>query len=217
MFTLTSSKEKRTVSIANIKNISYEVLVADDASKDKTVEIVKKYQTTNPEMNIKIFLNEYNKGIGFNFFATAQKASGKYYMLINGDEGDPPSEIKKIVSNIGRADMILTYLIDPRGIFRKTLSRLFVLIINLITFNNIKYYNGVNIHLLENVKLYSGGSSGFGYQAELITEQLRRKKTYVEVEVSQYPSLGSSESLTPVNILRVIASIITIFLKQIMI
>ena len=104
-----------------IKNISYEVLVADDASKDKTVEIVKKYQTTNPEMNIKIFLNEYNKGIGFNFFATAQKASGKYYMLINGDEGDPPSEIKKIVSNIGRADMILTYLIDPRGCFSKFL------------------------------------------------------------------------------------------------
>ena len=65
------------------------------------------------------------------------------------------------------------------------------------------------------MKLYSGGSSGFGYQAELITSQLRQKKTYTEVEIEQYSSSGTSESLTPGSVPSVITSIIIIFLRQI--
>ncbi len=198
-----------------ILNVSYEVLVVDDASKDKTIERVEKFKKNNPSVNVKIFKNENNKGIGFNYYATAHRALGKYYMLINGDAVDPPNEIKKIVNSIGKADMILTYLIDPRGIFRRTVSRIFVIIINLITLNKIKYYNGSNIHLLENVKLYSGERSGFGYQAELITAQLRQKKTYIEIEIAQYLSSGTSESLTLGSIPSVIGSIILIFLNQI--
>ena len=109
--------------------------------------------------------------------------------------------------------MILTYLIDPRGIFRKTVSRIFVIIINLITLNNLEYYNGPNIHLLENVKLYSGGRSGFGYQAELITAQLRQKKTYIEIEIAQNLSSGTSESFTLGGIPSVVGSVILILLK----
>jgi glycosyltransferase involved in cell wall biosynthesis len=198
-----------------IQNINYEVLVSDDASQDKTIEMVEKFKKNNPNINIKIFHNENNRGVGFNYYATAYKALGKYYMMINGDAVDPPSEISKTVNNIGKADMILTYLIDKRGIFRKILSRIFVFAINLITLNNIKYYNGPNIHLLENVKLYSGERSGFGYQAELITTQIRNRKTYIEIEIGPYPETSFSKSLSPRNITSVIVSIISIFLKQI--
>ena len=66
-----------------IQNISYEVLVSDDASKDKTINMVEKFKTENPNINVKVFTNEINKGIGFNYYATAHKAAGKYYMLIN--------------------------------------------------------------------------------------------------------------------------------------
>ena len=82
--------------------------------------------------------------------------------------------------------------------------------------NNIKYYNGPNIHLLENVKLYSGGRSGFGYQAELITTLIRQKKTYIEIEKKpNLRSSGTSQSLNLRNIGSVIGSIILIFLNQI--
>ena len=102
-----------------IQNISYEVLIADDASTDKTIEMTEKFKKNNPNINIKIFRNEKNKGLGFNFWATTQKALGKYYMIVPGDGGIPPDEIKKIVNNIGKADMILTYYVDKRRIFRK--------------------------------------------------------------------------------------------------
>ena len=135
-------------------------------------------------------------------------------MIVPGDGGIPPDEIKKIVNNIGKADMILTYLIDRRRVFRRTLSRVYNFIINLITLNSIKYYNGPNIHLLENVKLYSGKGSGFGYSAELITAQIREKKTYVEVEISHTPQ-PKFQLVNPRVIPSVIGSIISIFLNQI--
>ena len=216
-----------TRSLNNIKeaiqNISYEILVADDGSKDKSVEMIEKFKKENPNLNIKIFINEKNRGLGFNYYDKANKASGKYYMMVNGDADNPPDEIKKMVNNIGKADMILTYLIDARGVLRRTLSRVFNFIINLITLNNIKYYNGPNIHLLENVKLYSGRRSGFGYQAELIIAQLREKKTYIEVEIGPYTPPSEKLELLELpaklknlqKLPSVIASLISIFFNQI--
>jgi glycosyltransferase involved in cell wall biosynthesis len=214
-----NEEENITNTLINIKkaiqDITYEILIVDDDSKDKTVELAKKFKNENLDINIKIFENNINKGIGSNFYSTAQKATGKYYMLINGDACDPHNEIQKIVKNIGKAEIILTYMIDPRGIFRKSLSRIFVFVINLITFKNIRYYNGTNIHLLENVKLYSGSGSGFGFQAELITNLLRKKKTYLEIEINQYKTNGTSESISLKSIPNVLMSIFRIFLNQI--
>ena len=171
-----------------IQNVNYEILIADDASVDKTIEIAEKFKKNNPNVDVKISRNKNNKGLGFNFRATAYRAQGKYYMIVYGDGSLSPSEIKKIVSNIGKADMILTYLIDTRRVFRRTLSRVYSFIINLITLNNIKYYNGPNIHLLENVKLYSQKGSGFGYSAELITAQIRKNVVSRAKEIGYIPT-----------------------------
>ena len=93
---------------------------------------------------------------------------------------------------------------------------MFVIIINLSTLNNLKYYNGSNIHLLENVKLFCGKQPGFGYQAELITAQLRAKKTYFEIKVNPYlKSSETTKAFNPKNILSVIRSIMLIFFNQI--
>ena len=143
-----------------VQSINYEILVADDASKDKTIEMIENFKNSNPDLNIKIFRNESHKGLGFNYFATANKALGKYYINLNGDAVEPPESIKKMISNIGKADIITSYhdfncrsiffkSKDKQNFFRRLISKLFVIIINLITFNNMKYYNGPTIHLLD--------------------------------------------------------------------
>ncbi|RZO47802.1 MAG: glycosyltransferase family 2 protein [Candidatus Pelagibacterales bacterium] len=199
------------------QQIDYEVLVADDASKDKTVEMFEKFKRDNPNENIKIFCNKNNKGIGYNFWETSRKASGKYYMTITGDAALPSSEIKKIVNCIGKADIILTPFTDKREVFRKIVSKLFVFIINLITLNKLKYYNGANVYLLEDIKFCKNRGSGFGYQAELVAFLLRQGKTYFEIEIDvTLISSGTSQSLNPRNIPSVIISIISIFFNQIL-
>jgi len=209
-----------TKSLDNIKeaiqNISYEILVADDGSKDRSVEMIEKFKKENPNLNIKMFINPKNRGLGFNYYDKAHKASGKYYMLVNGDAVDEPSEIKKMINNIGKADMILPYFVDKRNIVRKVISKIFVIILKLITFTNLKYYNGQALHLLENVKKYGGRASGFAYQAELISALVLRKKTYIEVEiVPAFRMHGSTSAFTPRNILSVGKSIIIIFFNRI--
>ena len=192
------------------------MLVADDASKDKTVEMVEKFKIDNPNEDIKIFRNKNNRGIGHNFWETSNKASGKYYMTVTGDACLPPSEIKKIVNAIGKADVVLTPFKDKRGFFRQIISKTFVFIINLITLNNLKYYNGANIYLLEDIKLCKNRGSGFGYQAELVAFQIRQGKTCIEIEIdTTLRSSGTSQSLSPRNIPSVIGSVISIFLNQI--
>ena len=207
-----------------IQNINYEVLITDDASTDKTLESIEKFKKNNPNINIKIFSNEINKGIGFNFWETANKAQGKYYMIIHGDDPIPSIEIKKLVSNISKADMVLAYFKhDNRKFTRRLVSKSFVTVINLISSNNIKYYNSDNIYLLENVKSFNSfnkGGAGFAYQAELITYLRRQNKTYIEVEVDlpfETPKDRSevSQGIKLHNLISVAGGVISIFLKQI--
>ena len=199
-----------------IQNVNYEILIADDASVDKTIEIAEKFKKNNPNVDVKISRNKNNKGLGFNFRATAYRAQGKYYMIVYGDGSLSPSEIKKIVSNIGKADMILTYFFDERKTFRRYVSKMFVFIINLITLNNLKYYNGANVYLLENVKSYIGKGSGFAFQAEFIAGQIRLKKTFIEIEIEPYNiSTEKSQALKLHSVLSVAKTVILIFLNQI--
>ena len=210
-----------------VQNINYEILVVDDVSKDKTIEMVEKFKNNNPDLDIKIFRNESHKGLGFNYFATAHKALGKYYMNLNGDAVEPPKSIRTMISNIGKADIITSYFdFNCRSIFfkskekqsfiRRLISRLFVITINLITFNNVKYYNGPTIHLLENIKLYKRGAVGMGYQAELVTFLITLNKTYKEVLVETIErKSGTSKAITLNNILYICRSLTIIFLNQV--
>ena len=39
----------------SVENVNYEILVTDDASKDKTIEVIEKFKNDNPKLNIRIF------------------------------------------------------------------------------------------------------------------------------------------------------------------
>ena len=139
-------------------------------------------------------------------------------MLINGDNVEPVNAIKKLLDNIGEADMVIPYFgkNDKRVFFRRIISKLFTMIINIITFNSVKYYNGPVLHLLENVKLYRSNAFGYGYQAELITSLISLKKTFVHIEIDNVDrQTGKSKAFTFHNILSVGNSVIRIFLNQI--
>ena len=206
--------------IKGIKNLNYEILVANDASTDKSLELVKKFKKLNPNANIRIFSNKVNKGLGYNFWKIAKKAKGKYYAIIFGDNAVSSRIIKNFISKIGKAEIVLTYQKkDKRDFFRKNLSKLFVKIINLITSNNLTYYNGNGLYLLKDIKAFKSNPSGFAFQAELITHLLMQNKTYIELGIIPFydknKKFSKSEALKLKNIFSIIKSIIHIFLSQI--
>lgn len=66
-------------------NFNYEVLVADDASTDRTRLIVEEFHQSYPNI-IKPIFNSKNIGAGKNAYNTLCKASGKYLAFCDGDD-----------------------------------------------------------------------------------------------------------------------------------
>jgi len=79
-------------SILNQGFESFEVLVSDDASTDKTRDVLKNYEFIN---NLKIFYQPINLGITKNCNFLLEKASGKYVCFFAGDDIMLPEKIRK--------------------------------------------------------------------------------------------------------------------------
>lgn len=63
----------------------YELLIGDDASKDKTPEIIRGYKEQNPEI-IKTKLRKRNVGGTRNSYELFMNAKGKYIAILEGDD-----------------------------------------------------------------------------------------------------------------------------------
>ena len=73
-------------SVLNQKtNYKYEILLADDCSSDKTLEIMKKYEKKHPDI-IKVLKREKNLGANKNLLDAAKHSKGKYFALLEGDD-----------------------------------------------------------------------------------------------------------------------------------
>jgi glycosyltransferase involved in cell wall biosynthesis len=69
-----------TIKSALLQNdVFKEILVIDDCSTDKTVEVVKKY-------NVRLIENEHNMGIGRTLVKLMDEANGKYVVYLCGDD-----------------------------------------------------------------------------------------------------------------------------------
>ena len=75
------------------KNI--EIVVCDDASSDKTVSIVKRYQ--EKDERIKIIQNEKNLGITLNMNNGIRNCTGKYIAILDADDWSYPYRIEEQV------------------------------------------------------------------------------------------------------------------------
>ena len=195
------------------KNVRYEVLVVDDGSIDNTLRTIKNYIAINKQTNIKLILNKKNYGLGFSYFKHSISAIGKYYMLVNGDNVEPALTIKKIIKHRGQADMIIPYFDsnDRRNLARKILSLVFTKIVNILSFTNVKYYNGPVLHLTENVKTFRSVTFGYGYQAELICKLISLKYSYINIPVANTDrQFGTTKAFSYKNFFSVANSLIII-------
>ncbi|MEG1556452.1 MAG: glycosyltransferase [Bacteroidales bacterium] len=69
-------------------NFPIEVLISDDASTDKTADIIREYEAKYPEMFVTFYHKEnlYSQGIGFFSEELCSNAQGKYIALCEGDD-----------------------------------------------------------------------------------------------------------------------------------
>ncbi len=206
------------VGAANEVGITYEILLVDDRSKDNSVRVIEDYMRTHPDVPITLVKNEKNMGLGRNYVEGAYISKGKYYMLVNGDAAEPRETISAIIQKLNQADMIVPYFDkkDARKLSRRLLSKCFTFLVDLLSGECLKYYNGPVAHLRINVMRWHADTHGFAYQAEILTRLLMEGATYVEVEVSNVDrDSGITKAFTSQNFLAVSHSLAQIFLRRV--
>ncbi len=83
---------------------SYEVIVVDDASKDKTSKIVENFSNNDP--NVKLIRFSKNKGRGAARSAGVKAALGNYFAFVDGDTILPSHWLKTCLENIKTYDAV---------------------------------------------------------------------------------------------------------------
>jgi len=198
--------------------ITFEIIIIDDASKDRSVEIIRAFMAAHPDLPIILHVNDHNCGLGENFAEAAFLGHGKYYRLICGDNVEPKETLVKIFREIGRADIILTYRPDDvagKAFSRRITSRVYTLLVNAVSGYNLHYYNGLPIMKRRDVMRWQPNSHGFGFQADLVTRLLDRGATYLEVPVvSTERETGESKAITFRNFCSVAHSLLNISIRR---
>lgn len=185
---------------------AWEIIVIDDGSRDDSPTIVRRYIAEHPSLPITLVVREENQGLAQNYIDAAFLGHGKYYKLVCGDDAEPRETIVKVLRQIGRADMILSYYeeIKGRGLSRRIISRTYTHLVNLISGYRLRYYNGVGIHLRYNVMRWHTNYHGFSFQADMVTRLLDQGASYIEVpSLSTDRTSGRSKALTLSNFLSV--------------
>jgi glycosyltransferase involved in cell wall biosynthesis len=170
-----------------------EVLVFDDGSTDNTAQVVRSYQSANPQHDIRLISLVENRGIGRNFIDGAFLGKGAFYRTVAGDDYEFPDAHEQIMRSLGQADIILPIYRDVVGrtAFRRALSATYTRLVNVLSGTSVKYYNGFAAYRRWHVMRFAIEASGFGFQAELITRLIGEGATYKEIELPATAQPGS--------------------------
>jgi len=206
---------EKLVRAAEGASLSYEILVFDDCSRDRTAEVVEKYQAVHPGVPVLLFRNSVNRGVSRNFFDGAFCARGKYYRLVCGDDIEPIESHQKMLRQLGKAEIVVPFFteIGGRKAHRHAISRLYTWLVNLSSGFRLRYYNGCPIYMRYDALRYHVETTGFGYQAEFLTRLLHEGRSYIEVPLVSIDREGSG-SLNLRNFISVGHSLMKIALRR---
>lgn len=78
----------------------FEIIVVDDCSKDKTVEVFENYKKKNTDVKMSLVPVKPNRGKGFAVRSGFLNASGDYVLMADGDGATRISDVCKLLASV---------------------------------------------------------------------------------------------------------------------
>ena len=179
-----------------LHNISMEIIVVNDCSRDKTAERLQQFIDSNPQVNIRAFHHEKNKGKGAALHTGIANATGDYTIVQDADLEYDPVEFNDLLKPViernadvvygsrfigGNPHRILFYWHSIGNKFLTSLSNMFS---NLNLTDMETCYKLVRTSILQSIKLKE---NRFGFEPEITQKLAKIKKiTIYEVGISYY-------------------------------
>lgn len=183
-------------SVKLLHNISMEIIVVNDCSRDKTAERLQQFIDSNPQVNIRAFHHEKNKGKGAALHTGIANATGDFTIVQDADLEYDPVEFNDLLKPViernadvvygsrfigGNPHRILFYWHSIGNKFLTSLSNMFS---NLNLTDMETCYKLVRTSILQSIKLKE---NRFGFEPELTQKLAKIKKiTIYEVGISYH-------------------------------
>jgi len=166
--------------------INYEIIVVDDGSTDKTVEVCK-------EAGVKVLRHEKNMGKGAAVKTGFMNAENDIIGFVDADGATYPESILKIIQNIGEYDMVIgsrrvkgSVIVSRQPIFRLIASRIFNIYVNFLFNLKIKDTQcGCKFMKAEIAKTLASEikSNGFEFDVEMLARAKRKNLRILEFPI----------------------------------
>lgn len=184
------------VKVDLINNISKEIIIVNDYSKDKTEKVAQDYIDNHKELDIKYFKHEVNKGKGAALHTGIKEASGDYLIIQDADLEYDPEEFNNLLKPAVRGVADVVYGSRFKGsnphrilFFWHTIgNRFLTLISNMFTNLNLSdmetCYKLVKTDIIKSLNLKE---KRFGFEPELTAKLSRIPKIRIyEIGISYY-------------------------------
>ncbi|MBW6474830.1 MAG: glycosyltransferase family 2 protein [Anaerolineaceae bacterium] len=175
-----------------MEGISIEIVVVDDGSKDRTVEILQGLAAEHPE--IKVYQQPVNMGKGAALRRGFQEASGDIILIqdadLEYDPGDYPTLLKPILDD--KADVVYgsRFLGGPHRVlyFWHFVGNQFLTLLSNITtnLNLTDMETGYKVFRAEVIKGIPLKSNRFGFEPEVTAKIARRGWRMFETQISYF-------------------------------
>jgi dolichol-phosphate mannosyltransferase len=191
----------------------YELILFDDASTDRTGEIIDRLAAVNTK--IRAVHNSPNQGFGYCFNKGVELARMEYVSVLPGDNEIDARSIEDMFSLVGSGDLLVPYTLNTevRPRFRRIISSLYVFLMNLLFACELHYYTGPVIYraaVLRNNRL---DTKNFAFTTALLVRMIRKGVSFLETPILICPRPGKTKAFKIKNIFGVYWTIVKLFFE----